>query len=198
MRQSIQEFLVNQKNPYAAPLSSLENPPANSPMGVDGKFVRQVRVLAILMIVQGVLEALFGVYVAAMAAYMPFAISQTANQNQTAQEAMIGQAMIWYLAVYGAVCLIVATFRIVAGILGLQFRGRLLGIISHILGVLMVITCYCTPTAMAICVYGCIVYFNAEVIDAFQMRASGAKTSDILNKYQRWYSRATPSSHVQN
>jgi len=79
----------------------------------------------------------------------------------------------------GLVGIIAGLLRVIAGIRGLSFRGYVLGIVSHFFGMLNLGTCYCLPTALGLCIWGCIVYFNPEVKYAFKLGADGQKASDI-------------------
>ena len=43
-----------------------------------------------------------------------------------------------------------------------------------------VLTCYCLPTAVALAVYGLIVYLNPEVSEAFRMGEAGSEPAEIV------------------
>lgn len=147
--------------------------------------VRQVPVLAVLTIVQGSLECLAGVFYAAMGPMMRTILRGVARQQprgaSPVQDLPEGFAtgMAAFYVVAGLVVLAVGALRIVAGIRGLKYRSRTLGIVSLAAGLLSVVTCYCLPTSLALAVYGLIVYLNADVGRAFEMGERGASSAEI-------------------
>ncbi len=170
---------MNTENPYSATSQSQYV----SPDG-NGKFVPQVRIVAILMIVQAVLEILFGAYYIVMGFMMPAMMAQQQPQLPAEQLEVFNTYFFGFFFVAGGLIIAMAGLRLVAGILGVTYRGRILGIISHIGGFLMVATCYCFPTAIALGVYGCIVYFNADVAKAFQLRSQGYTSEQVLEHFK--------------
>ena len=88
-----------------------------------------------------------------MAVYMPIVFRQM--QQVQKQPAMANQPAIWILPlVYGgmaAVALVASVLHLVAGVRNYRFRGRTLGIVALACGMLTVLTCYCLPTAVAVC-----------------------------------------------
>jgi len=176
---------VSQQNPYNAPG---ETPGAHRPSGV-GALVPQVRIVAILMMVQGVFETLFGIYLVVMGFVMPSLMDaqMQAQQNQMPvdQQEVFNTFFFGYFFAAGGACLLIGSLRLVGGIMGIQYRGRGLGLVSHFAGLLMLATCYCFPTALGLGVYGCIVYFNSDVVRAFGMRKQGRSTQEILTHFGR-------------
>jgi hypothetical protein len=75
--------------------------------------------------------------------------------------------------------LVVGALRIVAGLFNLRYRRRLLGMTALGLGLMLIFTAYCAPTAIALAVYGLIVYLNEAVIAAFNMGDRGCKPAEI-------------------
>jgi hypothetical protein len=49
---------------------------------------------------------------------------------------------------------------------------------------LTVLTCYCVPTAVAIGIYGLIVYLNQEVSEAFRMGEAGCEPPEIFGTFR--------------
>ena len=80
----------------------------------------------------------------------------------------------------GAPVLISGILRIVAGYQNYQFKGRMLGFVSFILGMSSMLSCYCAPTAIGVLVYGLIIYLNPAVTAAFQMAREGRTGNEIL------------------
>ena len=146
---------MNTENPYSATSQSQYV----SPDG-NGKFVPQVRIVAILMIVQAVLEILFGAYYIVMGFMMPAMMAQQQPQLPAEQLEVFNTYFFGFFFVAGGLIIAMAGLRLVAGILGVTYRGRILGIISHIGGFLMVATCYCFPTAIALGVYLSLIHIS--------------------------------------
>jgi hypothetical protein len=79
--------------------------------------------------------------------------------------------------------LIIGVLRIVAGAFNYHYRRRALGITALACGLFTLITAYCAPTAIALAIYGLIVYVNEPVIMAFQMGDSGRPRAEIRTAY---------------
>jgi len=174
-------------NPYSAPASAAENG-TFSHQSSSGAWVRQVRVLAVLMCVQGALEFLFGIYFVVMGFVFPGLMNQQglapSGQLPAEQVETFSNVMFAFFVVAGLVVTFVGILRFVAGILGFHFRGRGLGIASHFLGLCSVVGIYCGLTAFALCLYGCLVYYNPNVRTAFRMRNEGQSVDEILAHFR--------------
>jgi hypothetical protein len=156
----------------------------------------QVTVVAILMIVQGVLELLMGGFLVVMAIVIR-PIMEDVLQRQPGGPPpgmplmpadMAKFAMVIYLAM-GVAGLLAAPLRIIAGIRNLRYRGRGLGITAMFVGLLSGLTCYCGPTSLGVLIYGLIVYFNEQTARAFEMGERGmsaAEIKDRLAQRRRW------------
>ena len=169
-------------NPYAAPtVSDLKSKP-----GGRSTFVPQIRIAAICMIIQAMLELLFSGYLIAMSFFMnSVVVQQQQNSMPPEQQEMIENVFFFYFGIGGGLVLIIGVLRLVAGILGVMYRGRTLGLVTHFLGLVSMLTCYCLPTAIGVCVYGCVVYFNSDVAHAFKMRAEGNTVQEINEFFLR-------------
>jgi hypothetical protein len=141
--------------------------------------VRHVPIVAILMIIQGALEALMGLGLVAMCAFVPMLIQMEAEQGGP-PEAPPTWLLIGIYGGMGLVALVAAILHIFAGIRNYKFRGRVFGLVALGGGMVTVITCYCAPTAIALGVYGLITYLNPEVNQAFAMAESGKRREEIL------------------
>lgn len=172
-------------NPYSMPVEAKGYNPGPLPGGGGGgTYVRQVKALCICMMAQGVLEVLVGIGYAAMGFVMPAMMFNQVGQGGgpaiPPEQQQMMQLVFWL--VYGGgglATLIAGVVRIVAGIRGLSMRGYALGVTSHFLGLLSLLSCYCLPTSMALCVWGSIVYFNAEVKQAFKLVADGHEPAEV-------------------
>ncbi|HYT91160.1 MAG TPA: hypothetical protein VEL76_20775 [Gemmataceae bacterium] len=148
---------------------------------------RQVPIVAILMIVQGALEGLAGALFLVAAFVVPPLLEEAARQ-QPAGLPMLPEtfkqfAMAIYLAL-GAVALVAAPLRIVAGIRNLSYRGRGLGLTALFVGGLSMLTCYCAPTSLGLMIYGLIVYFNEETAWAFRLGEQGMSTEEVKKRLE--------------
>ena len=87
-----------------------------------------------------------------------------------------------YIAM-GSPVLLGGILRIYAGYQNYQYRSRTLGIVSLVLGMTSVLSCYCAPTAIAVLVYGLIIYLNPAVMAAFEMGRQGKSGDEILTAF---------------
>jgi hypothetical protein len=171
-------------NPYQSPKSE---PPSGPPQwsgdfsdaaahaaGADRGLIGHVPVIALLLIVQGVLELLFCTLGIGFLSLVFFGPKQDL-------EAFRGLGIL--MAAISAPTLISGVLRIFAGIFNLRFRHRGLGIAALLVGLVTMMTGYCAPTAIALAVYGLVVYFNEPVMMAFRLGDSGRPTSEIRSAY---------------
>ncbi len=177
-------------NPYQSP----EEPstPFGASWPVDGSrrprgLVNHVRAVAILMLIQGVLELCLSLVLGAVAAViMPLASRGGMPQQQPGGPPP--EQLFWFtICLYGGMAVVVllaGVLHIAAGIRNLRFRGRTLGIVALGGGLLTICGCWCLPTALGLGVYGLIVYLNRSVSEAFRMGEAGCSSSEILNTFQ--------------
>ncbi len=173
-------------NPYQSPAfdpQHFKDVPFQSPVGAnDYGWVSQVRIVAVLNGVQGALEIPIGLLYVGMAFFIP-ALMEAGNANRppgNGPPPEFGMMMtVIYLAV-GIPVLIAGVLRILAAVRNFQFRSRTLGIISMVLGLVSMFSCYCAPTGIALLVYGLLVYLNPAVRMAFAMGDEGVPASQIL------------------
>jgi hypothetical protein len=147
-----------------------------------------VPIVAILMMVQGALEAVMGLGLVAMGGFFPVIMRMEAEQQGPGAPPVPAETMSWMmLIIYGGlglVVLVAAGLHIFAGIRNYKFRGRTLGLVALGGGMVTVMTCYCAPTAIGLGVYGLITYLNPEVAQAFAMGEAGTSREDILAAYR--------------
>jgi hypothetical protein len=139
--------------------------------------VKQVKVVAILMIVQGSLECVMGLLCVFIGPFT-YAILTEAQKQSPAPQMPPGVLSAIYVAL-GALMLALGIFRIVSGVRNLKYRGRVLGIVALAAGVLSVFTCYCAPSAIGLLIYGLIIYLNDDVRRAFEQGEQGATPDQI-------------------
>jgi hypothetical protein len=171
-------------NPYQSPQS------ADSPFApaTPGYFYRprgmmgQIRVVAILMIIQGALELMMGIIIAGMIVFFAVVFRKMESNPSAPPPPM------WIVApIYGTMAaagFISAVLHIWAGIINLRFRGRTIGIVALSCGCLSVFTFYCSLTTIPLAIYGLIVYLNASSTEAFRLGESGCKSDQIYTAFQ--------------
>lgn len=159
-------------NPYAAPSESASfGPPMQ--MGEDG-FVKQILIVGIFMIVEGVLETLYGVFVTGFAFVFPVMVANDPKFKEAFDPNMPfrpEQLLFWTYLVMGGCPLLAGIVRTIAGILVLQRKGRGFAIAANILGFLSLFSCYCIPTGLAASIYSLVILLQSSVATAFAQRA---------------------------
>jgi len=147
--------------------------------------VNQVQVICILMIVHGTLASLMSLLYLVMAFFFPLMMASAPPQNAPngPDPEMMGWIMFGVYMAMGLATLIGGVLQIYAGIRNMSFRGHLLGMIALVAGLAAMASCYCAPTAIALLVYGLIVYLNAEVKLAFQMGERGMDKQQIIASF---------------
>lgn len=143
-------------------------PAGVSPLGRG--LVGHVPLVAICLIVQGVLEILFGLFLIACGLFFMLSGDPELAGMQPLAMMFIGVSL---------PALLCGLLRLVAGIFNLRYRSRILGMAALCVGLLTMITGYCAISSMALAVYGLIVYLNDSVVAAFAMGDSGKSGTDI-------------------
>jgi hypothetical protein len=148
--------------------------------------VRHVRVVAIIMVVQGALELGMAVLLGVLAVIVPQMAAQAASSHP--QDSLPPQAFLQIMTfTYGgmaAATFVAALLHIIAGVRNYRFRGKVFGIVAMACGVLSASSCYCLPTAVGLGVYGLIVYLNEGTAEAFRMGKSGVTATRILDAFR--------------
>ena len=145
--------------------------------------VGQVKIVGILMMVNGMTVALMGALYAAMGPMMmAFAPPPGPGGGGLPPEIFL----IIYGTIGGAV-LVVGLLNVIAGYRVMTMRNRVLGLVALFTNVVTLMTCYCAPTAIAMMVYGLIVLFQPDVSRAFEMVARGATPEEAVRRHTRSY-----------
>jgi hypothetical protein len=134
--------------------------------------VGHVRIVAGLMIAQSILELGFG----AFCLFFGIVVLAIPAEAFGGSDPQVMAGLMIFIGLPGLVC---GSLRLVAGIFNLRFRRRGLGMIALGIGLATVFTAYCAPTAIALAIYGLIVYVNESVAKAFEMGDSGRSVSEI-------------------
>jgi hypothetical protein len=154
-----------------------------------GGLVRHVRVVAILMIVQGALELGMAILLGVLAVVVPQVAMQAAAshpQDSLPPETFL-QIMTFTYGGMAAATGVAALLHIIAGVRNYRFRGKVFGIVAMACGVLSALSCYCLPTAVGLGVYGLIVYLNEGTAEAFRVGESGVAARQILDAFRPAY-----------
>jgi hypothetical protein len=181
-------------NPYQTPAfdpRQFQDQPGGPAAAYGSNWVGQVRIFSVLNAVQGMFEVLMGLLIGGIGILLP-AMSRMKEFQEARADETPPEQFFWvfggiYIAL-GLVTLGSGIFRIVAGVQNYRFRSRTLGLISIIVGVAPVFTCYCAPTAIGLLVYGLIVHLDPAVVAAFQMAAEGKAVSQILAAFDPYQS----------
>ena len=175
-------------NPYQPPgfdAKNFQDQPVYAPNPAsDFGWVNQVRLFAVLNAVQGILEIPLGLFTAGMGALFPAIIQFDQANNPGPRPEDPPEWFFWGIAavylVLGVPVIISGVLRIVAAVKNYRYRGRTIGLVSIIVGMASMFTCYCAPTAVALLVYGLMLYLNNAVRSAFQMAEQGYSVEQIL------------------
>jgi hypothetical protein len=170
-------------NPYKSPDFSepLSGATGTSDGELNSSILTQQRVVAILMIIQGAMSVLIGLFYAAAAVLVPTLIAADL-QRQNPNGPNMEQAQWILVAVYGTMGLcgiLPGSLQIYAGIQNLWLRGHMLGVVAIASGALTLGTCYCIPTALALMIYGLIIYLHSTTKRAFALAQEG-QTFDMI------------------
>ena len=182
-------------NPYSAATSSTHAPREGDVQLPDVQvrgMISQVQILGVLMIIQGAMELLVAMAIAGYAVFMPQIMQEMQNQaakqgGQPPAGMQQTQQMAGWLTVGGsvlaAVILAVAIMTIFSGFKVYRFQGRTLAIVSLCSGLLMLFTCYCFPTSLALTIYGLIVMLNPSVKLGFELQRNGYSAQSIQRAF---------------
>jgi hypothetical protein len=183
--QQIEECKVSD-NPFQTPQQmSSGQPPIGSP-NQGRSYVSQVPVIAALMIAQGVLLLIYALVIVAYAIFFTQMDAFMPPEAQAEFEAqMAGQTTILAVVagVFAAGILILSIMHFVAAYLGFKYKRRVFGIVTLIMGLGSMFTCYCAPTAIGLAVYGMIIYFNPAVAQAFTFGNAGMSKQEIMARF---------------
>jgi len=145
--------------------------------------VGQIKIVGILMMVNGAIIAIVGALYAAMGPMM----MAIAPPPPAAGGGPPPELFLIIYGVLGGVILISGAVNVVAGFRVMSMRNRVFGIVALFLNVVSLITCYCAPLAIAMMIYGLVVLFQPDVSQAFDAVARGATQEEAIRKHTRRY-----------
>jgi hypothetical protein len=169
------------ENPYQSPPDLVSQAAPSSGGGMS----RQIPVVAILLMVQGGLEMLMGGMLALTGGTFAVLAAQQRQQGPGVPPQAFGWLMVAVYAIMGCAAFCAAAIKLFAGWRNYSFRGRTWGIAALASSVISLVTCYCFPTALALMVYGLIVYLSADAAWAFSMGDQGLTREQVLWHLQR-------------
>lgn len=140
--------------------------------------VGQVKVVGILMMVNGGILILAGALLIAMGSLFTAVLPAAPPGG--------GPPATLFLIIYGVIGAIAAAVGVVNAIAGyrvMTMRSRLFGLIALFSNVGALITFYCAPTAIGMMVYGLIVLFNRDVVDAFEFVRRGGSPDEAVRRF---------------
>jgi len=152
---------------------------------------RQIKIVAILMIVEGALELLMGGVYCIIGPVMMTFMRSTPPPTTPGAPAPPPPEM--FAAIYiaiGVATIIGAIVKIIAGIRNASLRNRVLGFVGLGMGLLAFGTCYCVLPALALGIYGIIVLVNDKSAQAFALVESGMPPEQALAQLD-----AMPAGH---
>jgi hypothetical protein len=145
------------------------------------RLVRQVQVVAILLIVQGALEIVMGLLTGCTGGLFPVMMNAASEAGEAAPyDASFGTVAAVFYLVIAVLHFAAAGLHLAAGIRALRFRGRRLGMAAMIVGLITAPMMFCLPTALGLAIYGLIVFVNEAVVEAFKLGERRMKVDDIL------------------
>jgi hypothetical protein len=142
--------------------------------------VGQVKVVAILMIVNGALVLLVGIALSVLGAAILVGVRQPQGAVVRPGEVAGVQIVSAVYIVLGLLVLTAGACNIMAGVGSLRFRGRGLALTALFFNIIPLITLWCAPTCLGVMIYGLIVMFNREVAEAFRLAAEGMPADEIM------------------
>lgn len=161
-------------NPFQAPVHQPpQHYPQGTPEGLGNAYVKQIPVIASLMIAQGGLMLLMSAALL-VNAFLFTRMDQLmpADEPKPPQlEQMLEIQQSIFPIVFGAISAgvgVLSILHFVAAYFGFHRKYRIFGIAVMILGLSTILTVYCAPTSIGLAIYGMIIYFNPAVIGAFE------------------------------
>ena len=140
-----------------------------------------------MTIVQGALLFLMALACAGYALFFSIFFQQILPEAERAKmQAEVGPtfAMIGAIGIgIGVFILAISILHIIAGMRGLNYRGRVFIIVTWFLGLIASFTGYCAPTSIGLAIWGLIVFFNPAVKSAFKMVEDGMDKREVERQF---------------
>jgi hypothetical protein len=175
-------------NPYESPTRQApegHKEPGPLPPPHDPGLAGHIRVVAVLMMVQGFFELVFGGIITVMAFVFPAGIAAMMAADPEIQteggpdpETAAQVMMVVYL-IMGLAGVIPGLLHLAAGFRNVQYRGRTLGMAALAVGLGTTPLVICLPTAVILGMYGIVVYLHPSSVKAFEMGDQGYSAEAI-------------------
>jgi hypothetical protein len=134
--------------------------------------VKHVQYVAIFMLVEGALELLPGGVLTAFGVATAFGIARGSELRGD----IIPPELTFVVFFLGPALFGAGVFKVLAGLRNLKMRDRTMGLIALGSSFIALPTCYCAPTALALAIYGFIVYLNDDVQREFARAEAARRT----------------------
>jgi uncharacterized membrane protein HdeD (DUF308 family) len=131
-------------------------------------YIKQIPLIGIFNIIQASLELMMGVMLGGIGIFMGSISNNPQMVEQFEKSNLTPQVMIYIYVGLGVAVGAMAVMRLVSGILTLRKRGRIFAIVTSIVGLAAVFTCYCAPTSIALAIYSLIVLVQPAVIAEYE------------------------------
>lgn len=128
--------------------------------------MRRIPTIAVLLIVQGALDLVFGLALAGVAVYIASGGTSLRADDFPAESAIA-------VAVFGPALLVVGVLKVVAGIRNYSYRGALLGTVALASCVVSMANCPLAALPLSLMIYGLRVYRHSDSERAFLMGRQG-------------------------
>jgi hypothetical protein len=147
--------------------------------------VSHVRTVAILMIVNGSLQLLLGVMFVGMVVFMAIVTLRDKAEDPPPAERLSLAVMVVFYVGLGLVLLLAGVLNIRAGRRARAFRNRRFVLVALFGNAAVAPTFYCAPTSLGLLIYGVLVFYNAEVVRAFELGDQGVPAAEIEKRFPR-------------
>lgn len=186
------EYPVPNRTLINRQISAIYPPGSEIPSGtqLSASILTQQRVISILLIVQGTMAILMGLLFIGAAIFVPQVIAADMQRQRPPGGPSLEEMRMILLATYGvmgACGVLPGILQIYAGFQNLWLRGHTLGLVAICGGVVNLGTCYCFPTALALMIYGMIIYLNPTTKMAFELAKQGQDYEMIMQQTIRRY-----------
>lgn len=163
--------------------SEYQSLPKHAPPLPEPGMVAQVPLFGVLSILQGVGQLLAGFYNGAyglLYTVLTFAPQEGHTGNVSVEHLrMLGMLY----GGLGAAAIIAGLVRIFAGYRNYNYCSRNWGLLAMGTDLLAAPLCVCVPSGVALWIYGLAVLLNAQVRQAFNMRAEGRSVQEIRRAF---------------
>ncbi len=141
-----------------------------------GRFVAQVPILAVAMMVHGALTAGMGLYYLVFGGFFAANLGTSTPRPEEGPGAeLFAGLMFGALGVIAVAHLVPGVLQLWAGWRARTYRSRVLAFLALGSGLLTLIGCYCAPTSLGLAVWGVIVLAGEAVRDRFAAAAASGR-----------------------